>query len=69
MAIDPFHDLQIPLELQASLERHHQHRAQLVTSLRSAGVDEAQIEKSVAVIIASYKAQLIQAMKRLANVD
>jgi hypothetical protein len=34
-------------------------------SLRSAGVKDAQIEESVSVIVASYKDELIGAMKRM----
>lgn len=64
-AQDPFSNLQIPPELEASLQRHREHLAQLVTTLRSAGVDEAQIEESVSVIVASYKDELTHAMKRL----
>ena len=68
METGPFRDLKIPMELRAGLERHLVHQAQLVSSLRSAGVDESQIEKSVSVIVASYKEQLTQAMQRLGNV-
>ena len=62
---DPFHDLDIPVELEESLQRHREHLARLVITLRSAGVDDAQIEESVSVIVASYKDELVRAMKRM----
>jgi hypothetical protein len=62
---DPFHDLEIPVELEESLQRHREHLARLVVTLRSAGVDDAQIEESVSVIVASYKDELVRAMKRM----
>lgn len=62
---DPFSDLEIPAELEESLQRHRQNLHRLVTSLRSAGVDETQIEQSVSVIVDSYKEELIRAMKRM----
>ncbi len=68
MGTGPFRDLKIPAELQASLERHLEHQELLATSLRSAGIAEAQIERSVSVLSESYKEQLIQAMERLENV-
>jgi len=62
---DPFRDLEIPVELEESLQRHREHLARLVVSLRSAGIKDAQIEESVSVIVASYKDELISAMKRM----
>lgn len=60
---DPFRDLEIPPELEKNIQRHREHLMLLVLSLRSAGVDEAQIETSVSVIVASYKEELIRSMK------
>jgi len=62
---DPFLGLDIPPELEESLQRHRQHLARLVIDLRCAGVQEAQIEHSVSVIVDSYKEELIRAMKRM----
>jgi hypothetical protein len=62
---DPFGDIDIPAELEESLQRHREHLARLVMSLRSAGVSDAQIEESVSVIVASYKDELIRTMKRM----
>jgi hypothetical protein len=63
--MDPFHDLDIPVELVASLQRHREHLAKLAVNLRAAGVGQEQIEQSISVLIASYKAELTAAMKRM----
>ena len=65
LSADLFRDLEIPPELEESLQRHRENLARLVMSLRSAGVKDAQIEESVSVIVASYKDELIGAMKRM----
>lgn len=62
---DPFGELEIPAELEENIQRHREHLMRLVLSLRSAGVDEAQIEESVSVIVASYKDELLRLMKRI----
>lgn len=62
---DPFGDLEIPPELEESIQRHREHLSRLVMSLRSAGISEAQIDESVSVIVNSYKEELIRAMKRM----
>jgi hypothetical protein len=62
---DPFGDFAIPTELEESIQRHREHLAKLVASLRSAGINEAQIEESISVLVASYKNELILAMKRI----
>ena len=64
---DPFADLEIPAPLQESLDRHRNHLAELVVNLRSAGLDEAQIERSVSTIIESYRQELMRAMKAMAR--
>jgi hypothetical protein len=62
---DPFADMEIPPELEASLQRHREHLSRLVHTMRQAGISQEQIEDSVSVIIASYKDELIHAMKSL----
>ena len=62
---DPLRDIPIPPEFVANLQRHREHLACLVATLRSAGVDEAQIELSVSTIIASYKEELLRSTKAL----
>ncbi len=53
----------VPPALRASLARHRDHLARLVGNLRVAGVDEAKIEASVTVLVESYKAELLGAIK------
>lgn len=60
---DPFAELEIPEQLQQSLQRHREHLATLVTNLQSVGLSEAQIEASVSVMVASYKEELLRAIK------
>jgi hypothetical protein len=67
VAPDPFADLEIPPELEQSLQRHREHLVQLVVTMRSAGIDEAHIDESVSVIVASYKEELLRAVKRMMN--
>jgi hypothetical protein len=62
---DAFRDLPIPPELEASLRHHREHLAQLVVNLRSAGIHQSQIETSVSIIMTSYEAELVSAIKRL----
>lgn len=62
---DPFADLPVPEALQDSLRRHREHLMRLIVSLQSAGVSEAQIEASVSTIVASYKAELMEAIKSM----
>lgn len=60
-----FADLEIPPSLDASLMKHRAHLAELVRNLHSAGVSEAHIEESVSTIVASYREELIQAIKAM----
>jgi hypothetical protein len=58
-------ELEIPPVLQASVRRHEAHLARLLESFRAAGMDEAQIEAAVSVVIDSYKGELLQAILTL----
>lgn len=60
---DPFADLDVPAPLQESLQRHRKNLVTLVANLQSAGVQEAQIEISVSIIVDSYKQELLNAIK------
>ena len=60
-----FYEFAIPEELQAVAARHHQHVAELITKLRSAGLVDQLIERSVDQLIASYRAELMGAVKAL----
>ncbi len=65
LAHHAFTDFDVPPELEEGLQRHRQHLARFVVTLRSAGMDDAQIEASVAAIVTSYQEELIRAMKRM----
>jgi sirohydrochlorin ferrochelatase len=54
--------LEIPAELRASVQRHEQHLAQLVGTLRAAGLDAATIDASVRQLVDSYRDELITAI-------
>ena len=62
---DPFADIEIPDALQESLERHRSNLVRLVETLRTAGLSETQIETSVSVMVESYKAELLRAIKTM----
>jgi hypothetical protein len=62
---DALAGLAIPAALQASVERHRANLARLIVSLQRAGFCESQIDASVNAVIASYKAELLIAIKSL----
>lgn len=62
---DPFIGLEVPEALQASLNRHREDLARLIQSLQTAGLSEAMIETSVSVVVASYKEELMRAVKMM----
>ena len=55
----------LPPELQASVERHRQHLAALVASLRTAGLPEDMIDASVRQLVDSYGVELSAALRTL----
>jgi hypothetical protein len=61
---DPL-EIGIPPVLQASVERHQANLVRLLQSFRAAGMEEAQIEAAVTVVIESYKHELLQAIRTL----
>jgi hypothetical protein len=63
--LDGFYDFKIPAELQEVASRHQQHVAELITKLRSVGLEDQIIERSVDQLIASYRAELMRAVKAL----
>lgn len=65
---DPFADVQVPEALLESLARHRRHLAKLVVSLQSVGISEEQIENSVSVMVASYKEELMHAIRLMMEV-
>lgn len=60
-----FYGVEVPVELQRVSERHQQHIAELVTTLRSAGLTEHSIEDAVDRLVASYRSQLLEAVKSI----
>jgi hypothetical protein len=62
---DPFADLDVPPPLEVSLARHRRHLAELVSTMKMAGVSDRQIEESVSVLIATYKEELMAAIRRM----
>lgn len=52
----------IPLPLQASVDRHHSHLARLVRTLKTAGLDDDTIEASVTTLVDSYRTELLSAI-------
>lgn len=62
---DPFADVHVPEALQASLQRHRENLAGLIRNLQSAGISEEQIEASISVIVASYRDELLRAVKSM----
>jgi hypothetical protein len=63
--LSSIYEFPIPEELQAVASRHQQHVAELVTKLRSAGLADFLIERSVDQLIASYRVELLGAVKAL----
>jgi len=60
--------LEIPSELHASVMRHQAHLAELVASLRAAGLQEAMVETSVRGLVDSYARELTAAIHAMAQV-
>ena len=67
--VDMAAGLSVPPALQAGIDRHRTHLAQLVITLRAAGVPEAQVAASVATLSASYRTELIQVLKSLSKAN
>ena len=63
--LDSFHEIEIPDELRAVAARHQQHVADLVSSLRSFGVDDRLIERGLDELIGAYRVELAAAIKAL----
>lgn len=63
--VNPFAGIDVPDQLRANVERHLQNICALVDSFGAAGLDEETIERSVAQVIESYKAELMSSIKIL----
>ncbi|SFS11867.1 hypothetical protein [Sphingomonas jatrophae] len=53
----------LPPNLQASVDRHSRHLAELAANLRAAGIGEDVIDASVRDLVGSYQAELTAAMR------
>ena len=62
---DPYAGFEIPAALVPSLDRHRENLTRFIVSLQALGFDERQIESSVSVIVASYKEELISAIRAM----
>jgi hypothetical protein len=60
-----FADLMIPDALSAAVVRHQKHVSDLVVGLRAVGMSDSVIDHSVDQLIASYRAELVRAIKAL----
>ncbi|MBW4024388.1 MAG: hypothetical protein HIU92_14900 [Proteobacteria bacterium] len=58
--------LEIPPVLRDSVARHQANLLRLLESFRAAGMDDAQIEPAVTVVIDSYRRELLDAIRSLA---
>lgn len=63
--LDGFYDITVPDALREVASRHQQHVAELIAKLQAVGLDDQLIERSVDQLIASYRAELMQAVKAL----
>lgn len=62
---DPLYGIEVPPELRDLTLRHQTHIGELVTQLRTVGLDDAAIEAAVDQLIGTYRAQLIDAVKAM----
>lgn len=62
---DPFVDLNVPPQLEESLARHRMHLAELIRAMKTAGVSADHIEESISELIASYKGELLAAIRSM----
>lgn len=67
MMLDDRYDLDMPEQLRAVAARHEQHVTKLVVQLRSFGMEEEAIQRSVDELIESYRAELVSAIKAFAD--
>ena len=57
--------LEIPAELLASVQRHQTHLAELIVSLRAAGLDEDVVDASIRTLVDSYADDLTVAIRAM----
>lgn len=62
---DEFEGLDLPQSLRDLAVRHQRNIAALVGRLRQVGLDDGTIEAAVDELVASYRSQLVEAVKAL----
>ncbi len=67
--IETLYGTEVPEQLRELAERHKQHLAELITMLRTVGMDEDAIEAAVDQLIVDYRVQLLEAAKTLQGVS
>ncbi|MDE8346787.1 MAG: hypothetical protein POH28_11545 [Acidocella sp.] len=55
--------LEIPVTLQASVQRHQANFARLACNLHSAGISAAQIEESINMLVETYRVGLASVLR------
>lgn len=65
--LDDRYDIDIPEPLRAVAARHEQHITKLIVQLRSFGMEEDAIQRSVDELIESYRGELVEAIKAFAD--
>jgi hypothetical protein len=60
-------DIDIPDALRPSVRRHQDNLMRLITTCRTAGIADREIEDSVTTVINSYRDELIAAIKQLST--
>lgn len=58
-------NLEVPAELHDSVARHQAHLAELVASLRTAGLQEEMIDSSVRMLVDRYAEELTAAIRAM----
>lgn len=62
-----FYGIDVPDRFREVAGRHQRHLAELVEKLRSAGMDSGLIERSVDQLIASFRSELLKAIKGMGS--
>lgn len=65
--LDDRYDFDVPEQLRAVAARHDQHITKLIVQLRSFGMEEEAIQRSVDELIESYRRELVEAIKAFAD--
>lgn len=61
--------IEIPHQLHVLAARHKQHLSELITMLRTGGIEEGAIEEAVDQLVSEYRIQLLEAAKALRGIS